>query len=590
MKFKKHSKYNLPGTPAPRGNVVALYSKTTAIYALLLITVLVWTSCKKQLALVSQDSITDATFYKTPHDFKLAANQLYNGLDRFGFEDTESDIAFSFPNSVSNGSLQLSDVASEWNGSGRNGDGNSYVYIRDCNNILEKGATSTDAEVKIYLAEAKFFRAWYYWKLLRLYGGVPLITKVLTTDDAALFTPRSTRQETADLILKDLDDAQKDLPVTSDLSTPDIGRVTKGAALALSSRVALFEGTWEKFRGDASSSKYLDIAIASSNSVITSGKYALYNGSGAQSYRYLFIEAGDDSHESILDRRYARNILGHDMPYEYDGNGYNPTRKLADLYLDKNGVPITSAGTVFQGYSTMVSEFQNRDPRMTMTMIIPGTLTNRVFFPVTKVANYPDKPQRNFNTGYILYKYMSEDQIANNSGQNGDQSMFDYDRHLIRYAEVLLNYAEATFEKNGSISDIELNSTINVIRDRAGMPHLSNAFAAAHSLDMRTELRRERTVELALEGFRYDDIRRWKTAETELPQDVKGIKIKGTEWQSYPLYSAPAYQSKTDASGFLIAETNRTFDPAKNYLQPIPTKEVAFYQASGHKLDQNPGW
>jgi hypothetical protein len=122
------------------------------------------------------------------------------------------------------------------------------------------------------------------------------------------------------------------------------------------------------------------------------------------------------------------------------------------------------------------------------------------------------------------------------------------------------------------------------------MPHLTNAFIAANALDMRTEIRRERTVELALEGFRNDDIRRWKTAETELPQDIKGIKIKGSTWQTYPLYSDPAYQSKTDANGFLIAETNRTFDPAKNYLQPLPTREVAFYLANSHTLQQNPGW
>lgn len=122
------------------------------------------------------------------------------------------------------------------------------------------------------------------------------------------------------------------------------------------------------------------------------------------------------------------------------------------------------------------------------------------------------------------------------------------------------------------------------------MPHLTNEFVTAHNLDMRTEIRRERTVDLALEGFRYDDLRRWKTAETELPKDVEGIKIKGSTWQTYPLYSDPSYQNRTDANGFMITETSRKFDPAKNYLQPLPTKEVVFYQASGHVLEQNPGW
>lgn len=538
--------------------------------------------CNKQLDLVSHENITDATFWKTANDFKLAANQLYKDLDRFGFEDTESDIAFNFPNSVSNGTLVLSETSGTWT--------TSYNDIRACNNIIGKGASYTDADIKRYVAEAKFFRAWYYWKIMRLYGGVPLITKVLGTSDTALFTPRSSQAATADLILKDLDEAVNDLPAQSDLSNPEIGRVTKGAALALSARVALYEGTWEKFRGAPDANQYLDKAVASSQAVISGGTYALYMGSGAQSYRYFFVEPGDDSKECIFDRRYARNILGHDMPYEYDGTGYNPTKKLADMYLDTTGLPITNPATVFQGYGTMTSEFQKRDPRMTMTMIIPGTLTNRVFFPVTKVANYPDKPQRNFNTGYILYKYMSEDPVANNSGQLGDASLFDYDKHLIRYAEVLLIYAEAVFEKNGAITDADLDLSINVIRDRAGMPHLTNAFVSANGLDMRTEIRRERTVELALEGFRYDDVRRWKTAETEMAQDVKGIRIKGSSWQTYPLYSDPTYQNRTDAGGFLISETNRTFDPNKNYLQPLPTKEVAFYTASGYTLEQNPNW
>ena len=548
----------------------------------ILLLALVWSSCKKDLNLVSQDSITDATFWKTPADFKLAANNLYNGLDRFGFEDTESDIAFNFPNSVSNGDLQTSETSTQWS--------NSYGYIRSANNILEKGAGNTDADIKRYVAEAKFFRAWYYWKLLRIYGGVPLITKVLADNDPALFTPRSSRIETADLILKDLDEAKNDLPVNSDLSAPDIGRITKGAALALASRVALFEGTWEKFRSDASASKYLDIAVSTSMQVINSGVYSLYTGSGAQSYRYLFLEVGDDSRESILDRRYARNILGHDMPYQYDATGYNPTRKMADLYLDKNGLPITAAGSVFKGYSTFVSEFQDRDPRMTMTMITPGTLTNRVFFPVTKAANWPDKPQRNFNTGYILYKYMSEDPIANNSGQLGDNSLFDYDRHLIRYAEVLLNYAEAVYEKTGVISDGDLNLSINKLRDRVAMPHLTNVFVNTNGLNMRDEIRRERTVELTLEGFRYDDLRRWKTAETELPQDIKGIKITGTEWAGRAPYNDPSYLTKVNANGYLIAEKSRKFNPAKDYLQPLPTREVAFYTSSRKTLLQNPGW
>lgn len=539
-------------------------------------------SCKRDLNLVSEDTITDATFWQTPAEFELAANTLYNGLDRFGFDDCQSDIAFNFPNSISNGSYLPQQTQGQWT--------TSYDYIRDCNKIIAEGATATDTSVKRFVGEAYFFRAWYYWKLIESFGGVPIITKVLNTGDTALYTPRSSQSQVVDFMLTDLTAAAALLPLQSDLSNPDIGRVTKGAAEALAARVSLYEGTWEKFRGEPNASQYLSQAVTNAQAVMNSGIYALYTGSGYNSYRYNFIEAGDDSKECILDRRYARGILGQSYPYDCDGTGYNPTRKLADMYLDTTGLPITSAASVFRGYATYTSEYMKRDPRMTQTMTIPGTFTNRVFYPVTKIANWPDHPQRNFNTGYILYKYMSEDPVANNSGQNGDASLFDFDRHLIRYAEVLLTYAEATFELNGSISDADLNLSINVIRDRVSMPHLTNAFVTANSLDMETEIRRERTVELALEGFRWDDVRRWKTAEVEMPEDVRGIKIKGTEWQTYPLYSQSAYQNNTDAGGFMITETNRKFDPNKNYLLPLPTQEVALYTASGYTLAQNPGW
>ncbi len=549
------------------------------ICALLFLTVL--GGCKKDLNLVPEDNISDATFYKTAADYKLAANLLYQGLDQWGTEDTQSDIAFNNPNSVSNGQL-LPTETTAWSG--------LYANIRNANNIIDKGGASTDAGIKRFVAEARFFRAYFYYKLFRLYGGVPLISKVLQTGDEGLFAPRSTMVQTADFILADLNAAKADLPLQSALASGDVGRITKGIAMGLAARVALFEGTWLKFRGEAAANTYLDAAIAASQEVMSSGLYALYTGNGAQSYRYLFLEAGDDSKETMLDRRYARNIFGHDVPYAYDQDGYNPTRKMADLYLDKNGVPITSAGTVFQGYQTFVSEYQDRDPRMTMTMIIPGTLTNRVFNSVTKIANWPDNPQRNFNTGYILYKYMSEDPAANNSGRLGTSSLFDFDKHILRYAEVLLTYAEAVYEKNGSISDADLDLSINLIRARAGMPKLTNGFVGANALNMRTEIRRERTVELSLEGFRYDDLRRWKTAEVELPQDIKGIKITGTQWATRAPYSNATYLSRVDANGFLISETGRKFNPARDYLQPLPLREIAFYANSGKKLEQNPGW
>jgi hypothetical protein len=392
-----------------------------------------------------------------------------------------------------------------------------------------------------------------------------------------------------DLILKDLTDAAADLPEQKSLAAGDIGRITKGAANSLKARVALFEGTWAKSRNDESAAGYLTTAVNAAGTVMTSGQYALFTGKGTQSYRHMFIESGDDTPETILDRRHQRDIAGSYFNRLISEGNYLVTKILADMYLCSDGLPIIQSD-MFEGYDTYVSEFQNRDPRMAMTMIIPGTEVTQTWY-VTPVASWPFYPQRNANTGYTTYKFLSEDDYANSVNYN-----WSYDHHIIRFAEILLIYAEATFEKDGAIGDADLNKSVNLIRQRVNMPALTNAFVAANGLDMRQEIRRERTIELALEGFRYDDLRRWKTAETELTQAIKGIKIVGTPWADPIIiegvnrnpYGGASWQSKTDANGFIIAESaeGRTFNPGKHYLRPLPTKEILI----NDKLEQNPEW
>jgi len=248
------------------------------------------------------------------------------------------------------------------------------------------------------------------------------------------------------------------------------------------------------------------------------------------------------------------------------------------MYLCSDGLPIEKS-PLFKGYEKFISEFENRDPRMTQTMIIPGLKTVRPHFATTPTENWPN---RNPNVGYMLYKFLSEDVTGNTVwGQH------EFDWRIIRYAEVLLTYAEAVYEKNGSISDADLNKSINLLRQRVAMPALTNAFVTSNGLNMRNEIRRERTVELAFEMFRYDDLRRWKMAETELPKDVKGIKIVGSEWSTRSPWGSGAYQTDTD--GFVIAEKagNRKFEVGKHYWQPLPSKQISLYP---EVLKQNPGW
>ncbi|MFT4018859.1 MAG: RagB/SusD family nutrient uptake outer membrane protein [Agriterribacter sp.] len=545
---------------------------------------LVLTGCNKGLDLVPKDAISDATFWKTTADFKLAANNLYFSLEGFNTWDTYADLAYDVPNSVSNGTYQTTESDSRWT--------NAYIYIRRCNKIIAKTEESSAAsELTQFIGEAKFFRAYNYWMLYKLFGEVPIITSELDIDDEELYSARATRKETVDFILKDLEEAATSLPERSTLASGDVGRITKGAANTLRARVALFEGTWGKSRGDANANGYLDIAINAATTVMNSGQYSLYAGKGAQSYRYFFIDEGDDASEAILDRRYQVTISSQTFPSTVGEGHLLPTKKLADMYLCADGLPVTQS-PLFQGYNQTGSEFIDRDPRMTMTFVVPGTGAMQLWYP-EPVASWPFYPQRNANTGYTTFKFLSEDPASNASPFTLG---YGYDCHILRYGEVLLIYAEASFEKNGAISDEELNKSINLIRQRVGMIELTNGFVSANGLDMREEIRRERTIELALEGFRYDDLRRWKTAEYEIPTDVKGIKIVGTPWanpivvegQDRNPYTDASWQNRTDANGFIIVESasGRSFNAEKHYLMPLPTKEIMINPA----LKQNPGW
>jgi hypothetical protein len=227
---------------------------------------------------------------------------------------------------------------------------------------------------------------------------------------------------------------------------------------------------------------------------------------------------------------------------------------------------------------------------MTQSLILPAKTIIRPQFDSYRPQWPGVDNNRNINSGYMLYKFICEKPTPGNGG-----GAFDW--NVIRYAEVLLIYAEATFERNGSISDDDLNISINVLRDRVAMAHLTNALVTSNNLDMRTEIRRERTVELAFEGYRWDDLRRWKTAETELPQSLLSIKVKGTQWDA-PIvtigdYSTPGLfynlseNQLEDGCKILQPKSQRKFDPNKNYLLPIPTKQISL---NPDKLKQNPNW
>ena len=313
--------------------------------------------------------------------------------------------------------------------------------------------------------------------------------------------------------------------------------------------------------------KHLTLALASSKAVIDSKEHALFG-----NYFDLFQMAGEgrQNKENIIVKQYGvsntERVATHNF---YRGSletgNLNPTKSLADSYLMKDGLPISKSPLwVMPDSSHKV--FRNRDARMSATFMKRGDamMTTKPIFDIANLV---------FNkTGYMFRKF------ANIDDWNSQASTID--RPLLRYAEVLLTFAEASYELNNAITDAELDMSVNLLRERGQIAKLTNAFAKANGLDMREEIRRERRVELAQEGFRYWDIIRWKTAETELVKPVLGNFYFKSE------FAAATVNLTRDNIILVQAASFRKFDPAKDYLWPLPINEIAL----NPKLDQNPGW
>lgn len=566
--------------------------------------------CNKLVDLKPINEIDDAEYWKNADQYKLAANEFYTYLITFGnvlydplpntsvgspHADIRSDLTAS-RSGFSNGTNALSTTDANWD--------NGYTRIRAINYLLSKDSADIDnperADRLLYVAEAKFFRAYVYFDLLQQFGGVPIITRPLNDKSPELQAKRNTRDEVVDLIIKDLEEAIAILPLESAIVAVNKGRISKGAAQAFLGRVTLYEGTWLKFRnGDANRyNALLDKSIAASNTVITSTQYQLFAPAvlGDSAQKYMFILEDEKSNpanitksankEYILANRYSYALrqIRNNVTHTLLGGGVS--KKFADMYLCQDGLPI-SISPLFQGYVMTRSEYRNRDNRMRYTMMIdsnyywdnenPGARTTWSGDALDSASSRGLHVGAT-GTGYQSQKWATERRL--NDNEEG------YDWPVIRLAEVYLNYAEALYERNGTISDADLDRSLNLVRNRVNktMPKLSNGLVTTNGLDMRTEIRRERTIELFLEGFRIDDLKRWKTAETEMPMNITGIKWSGTRWQTRWVVNGGAPYA-LDGNGNLIFEGSRKW-AQKNYLLPIPTQQ----RTLNTNLDQNPDW
>ena len=567
----------------------------TVIIAISII-VIVGSSCTKQLDQTTKTAITDPIFWKDSNDLISGTNYLYTSLPDFNtpleelYSDFTIDIRTSSVNQISDGSRTAPANDAQWT--------NGYAYIRAANNVIEKAANISDGPMKTYcIAQARFFRALSYFRLLRAYGDVPYIGRTISGgQDPALYTPRTDRRAVIDSIYADLDfaaticpqpDQLPTRPTTAGLAGREYGRITRSAVLAFKSRVALYEGSWEKFHGEPEitgakdPAKHFNIAKQAAQTVMTEGKHSLYVKDGDLSFQNLFRYPGEfyaNNKENIMVRLYGsdltNNIASHSYLRTYLTDGGNAsTRAFVLLALYSDGLHAGKSPLDSNGKETgLLTDYQNRDPRLVQTLFKAGD-------PYASISG--TNPTYGNTFYYHQQKYWTGQTDFINS-----VSFLDF--IAIRYAEVLLNYAEAVYELNNSISDADLDISINLLRKRATnnntnkLPLLTNAFVTSNGLNMRDEIRRERSVELAFEGFRYWDIIRWKTAEVELPKPI--LERKFFDNVNYGGVVKPPL-----LNGYILfqAADKRRFDSKKDYLWPIPTTQIGL---SNGTITQNPNW
>ena len=554
-------------------NIIKTICAAGAVCGMMLLT-----SC--ELDRLPETTLADNTFWQSETDLRGACNKLYVDLPGFDHDRRADDIIGTAANGTSSGNWSLPSTAGDWT--------NPYNRIGVCNNIITKGAEAplSDAQKNRWLAEAYYFRAFHFFDLVKKYGDVPLILKAFdSTSDPDIKMARTPREEVILQCYSDLKFAEEWLPEIDAVSSDaDWGRVSKSAARALMMRIGLYEGTFVKYHGLASDSKaHLKVAVDAAERIIKSGKHALY-----PDYQKLFYFDGEgrQNKENVFVKVYGPNGAGatimHGNSRQLE-NGVSVTRQTIDQYLYTDGLPREKSVLAMVPEIHYNDIFENRDPRLAMTIYHKDEEAYK--------GGYTPFSNQHGN-GYGIKKGFMLDEWTTNSKET-------VDKMIIRYAEVLLSYAEALFELNGSITDQQLDMTVNAIRARSGFQaKLTNDFAKQNGLSILDEIRRERLVEFIDEGLRYNDIIRWKIAEKVLPVTMLGLKYneddtsaQREDLQSRLTTEGGMYKGQKvcdQADIYVIEEAGtRSFNPARDYYYPIPTYEIA---TSEGIVVQNPGW
>lgn len=580
------------------------------------------TSCDDNLDLTPKDQVSEKDYFKTETDLQLFSNPFYNNLLKSEIYNQQSDV------------LVKRDLSTEMRGGSdrtmpkKGGGGWSWTDLRRMNTLIAHADMCPDqAAVTKYVAVTRFFRAYFYYEKVARFGDVPWYEVELGSGDEALYKPRDSRELIMTKMIEDIDFAIANLPEkTAEKSVPY--RATRYAAMALKARFCLFEGTFRKYHNltlEGHDYKYyLDQAAEAARMLIDSHQYKLHStGHPESDYLNLFAaeDANKDEYILAIKYDYSMNIRHNATAFAVMTTQGSPglTKKMVNQYLMADGSRFTDRPGFERLFFT--EEVVGRDPRLAQTIRTPGY--KRIG--QSKVSA-PDLAAS--VTGYQLAKFVQNPDDYSKQVDRADMSACDLP--VFRYAEVLLNYAEAKAEA-GTLTQQDLDISINELRKRVGMPALSMSQANADPDPYLTsaetgfpnvngsntgvilEIRRERAIELMAEGFRWNDLMRWK-AGWAINQPITGTyfpgpgeyDLSGDGVPDVILYPSDAAKPATPHGEALfrigedlkLTEGNRgflnphrdvvrtPFNEGRDYLYPIPPAE----RSLNRQLTQNPGW
>ena len=584
-------------------------------------------SCDGFLTKLPETQLSPETFFRTENELELFTNGFYASVlpSPTSCAEQVADDHFSSSLSAIQKGTRLPSSKS-WAG--------IFDTLRDVNYFLEKNVNCDEATREKYNGVAYFFRAMIYFEMVRQFGDMPYYDKVLgSTDTKELTKPRDPRGYVMMKVLEDCDRAYERLP--EDWGSDSQYRLSKDAALALKSRAALFEGTFRKyhagteylpvdeqvFDGVTVSSEWF-LRQAADAAALMIGSRSLYSGNEMKldpkrstPYREYFLLEDAEKNETILARRYAVELaIRHGIQFDYKNARHSATQRFVDHYLLANGKPVSSKA----GYQNMsyAEQFKDRDPRLAQTIQGPDYIA-------AGESEHEVLSWERTLSGYRIIKFISD-----SSHEGATTSTTDYP--VFRYAEVLLNYAEAKAEL-GELTKADVNATIDLLRARVGMtkmgdvpadidPMMEEYYPNAKGSQKAAilEIRRERTVELFSEGFRQWDLLRWGEGKWLCPSATGGFKgiyvpalgeydldadgrpdvlfyKKGSKPSSVSSSIAATAQIEIGGNFTISADNRLCFYAAENYqwndacdyLWPIPADQRT---ATGGNLSQNPGW